>query len=254
MEQRLHRRKVRPAVRAALAFLFPRLALVAGLMAAIAVLARAQWPRSGREVGHLIVPPLLVHGAYPGGIFVAIAGGMAAGLSAMLVGLPQLLTVLLARVWFNGRVVPREWTGLLLGLAGVYSSCAMKSISAATSQASCRSPLRWPRSASARRITSKISLLNWLLRHGAAAVVARLLYLVLLVTAAMAFALFGEKLDALALGGMALTAVAMARPHTARPGLAAALDAPRRQNRPSSMTATCGAGSRITHPLPRAHG
>ena len=59
-----------------------------------------------------------------------------------------------------------------------------------------------------------ISLLYWLLRHGAAANVARLFYLVPPVTAVMAWLLFGETLDALAIAGMVLIAVgvAMARP------------------------------------------
>jgi drug/metabolite transporter (DMT)-like permease len=55
-----------------------------------------------------------------------------------------------------------------------------------------------------------VSLLYWLLRHGAAADVARLFYLVPPVTALMAFALFGERLDAFALGGMVLIAVGVA--------------------------------------------
>jgi drug/metabolite transporter (DMT)-like permease len=55
-----------------------------------------------------------------------------------------------------------------------------------------------------------ISLLYWLLRHGAASDVARLFYLVPPVTALMAFALFGERLDALALAGMAMIAIAVA--------------------------------------------
>ncbi len=49
-----------------------------------------------------------------------------------------------------------------------------------------------------------ISLLYWLLRHGAAANVARLFYLVPPITALMAWLLFGETLDLLALVGMAL--------------------------------------------------
>lgn len=59
-----------------------------------------------------------------------------------------------------------------------------------------------------------ISLLYWLLRHGAAAGVARLFFLVPPVTALMAFAMFGERLDALAVAGMVVivVAVAMARP------------------------------------------
>jgi drug/metabolite transporter (DMT)-like permease len=52
-----------------------------------------------------------------------------------------------------------------------------------------------------------ISLLYWLLRHGAAANVARLFYLVPPATALEAYLLFGEKLDALALIGMALISV-----------------------------------------------
>lgn len=55
-----------------------------------------------------------------------------------------------------------------------------------------------------------ISLLYWLLRHGAAADVARLFYLVPPVTALMAFALFGERLDALAIAGMVLICVGVA--------------------------------------------
>jgi drug/metabolite transporter (DMT)-like permease len=52
-----------------------------------------------------------------------------------------------------------------------------------------------------------ISLLYWLLRHGAAANVARLFYLVPAVTAVMAYFMFGETLDAWALGGMVLITV-----------------------------------------------
>ncbi|MGO9358589.1 MAG: DMT family transporter [Xanthobacteraceae bacterium] len=52
-----------------------------------------------------------------------------------------------------------------------------------------------------------IALLYWLIRRSGATQVASLFYLVPAVTAALAFALFGERLDALALGGMVLCAV-----------------------------------------------
>ena len=55
-----------------------------------------------------------------------------------------------------------------------------------------------------------ISLLYWLLRHGAASGVARLFYLVPPVTALMAWALFDERLDWLAIAGMVVIAVAVA--------------------------------------------
>src|SRR5439155_21174903 len=62
----------------------------------------------------------LVHGAYLGGVFVSLAAGMPAGISAMLVGLQPLLTALFARAWLGERVAPRQWLGLVLGFAGVW--------------------------------------------------------------------------------------------------------------------------------------
>ena len=64
-----------------------------------------------------------------------------------------------------------------------------------------------------------ISLLYWLLRHGAAAGVASLFYLVPPVTAVMAYFLFDERLDAVQIAGMAIivVAVAMARPTAPAP-------------------------------------
>ncbi|MBR0778780.1 DMT family transporter [Bradyrhizobium diazoefficiens] len=54
-----------------------------------------------------------------------------------------------------------------------------------------------------------IGLLYWLIRHAAATAVASLFYLVPAVTALMAYALFGERLDALAIAGMAMCAAAV---------------------------------------------
>lgn len=54
-----------------------------------------------------------------------------------------------------------------------------------------------------------IGLLYWLIRHTAATSVASLFYLVPAVTALMAYLLFGEKLDALAIAGMAMCAAAV---------------------------------------------
>ena len=54
-----------------------------------------------------------------------------------------------------------------------------------------------------------IGLLYWLIRHAAATSVASLFYLVPAVTALMAYALFDEKLDALAIAGMAMCAAAV---------------------------------------------
>ena len=64
-----------------------------------------------------------------------------------------------------------------------------------------------------------ISLLYWLLRHGATADVARLFYLVPAVTMLMAYFLFGETITWLAVAGMVLiaTGVTLARPAARTP-------------------------------------
>src|SRR6185437_8162472 len=97
-----------------------RFALAAALMLVVALATGARWPAGLRQISHVVVAACLVHGLYLGGVFVSIAGGMPAGTSAMLVGLQPILTVLLARAWLGERISARQWSGLMLGLAGVY--------------------------------------------------------------------------------------------------------------------------------------
>src|ERR1700680_4199515 len=101
-----------------LTYLSIRMALVVGLMAVIAAIARPKWPdRIG--LAHSVVAGILVHGFYLGGTAVAIAHSIPAGLSALIPGLQPILTSTLANRWLGERVTPLQWTGLLLGLAGV---------------------------------------------------------------------------------------------------------------------------------------
>ena len=248
-----------------LEFLLVRFALVASLMTLVAFATRATWPRDRLQIAHIAVAAWLVHGVYLGGVFIALAAGMPAGTSAMLVGLQPILTVLLARAWLGERISRLQWAGLVLGLIGVYFvvrhkivlggdatalvavMAALVGISVGTlyqkkycAHVDLRSgavvqftacallyaaivaltgwhPIDWtPQFVFALGWSvivlsvGAISLLYWLLRHGAAADVARLFYLVPPVTALMAFALFAERLDALALAGMALIAVGVA--------------------------------------------
>ena len=251
-----------------LTFLLYRFALVAALMAVVALVSRARWPDTRSEVAHVVIAGWLVHGVYLGGVFVAIANGMSAGMAAMLVGLQPVLTVLLARGWLGEKVSARQWLGLALGLTGVClvvwhkltftdDAKALTAIFLAlagisvgtlyqkrhcshvdlrcgaviqfTSCAIAYAPLvllfeqeavRWtPEFAFALGWSvvvlsvGAISLLYWLLRHGAASNVAGLFFLVPAVTALMAWMLFGETLGALAIAGMVLISfgVALAR-------------------------------------------
>jgi drug/metabolite transporter (DMT)-like permease len=248
-----------------LSFLLVRFAVVAGLMTIVALATRARWPTHPREVVHIAIAAWLVHGVYLGGVFVSIAHGMPAGTSAMLVGLQPILTVFLARVWLDETISPRQWLGLVLGLAGVYFVvrhrialdrdfvsllpivAALFGISIGTlyqkryvAHVDLRAgavvqftactllyapivawqhapPITWTSEfvfalgwSVLVLSVGAISLLYVLLRHGAAADVARLFYLVPPVTALMAYVLFGERLDALALVGMVLIAVGVA--------------------------------------------
>ncbi len=101
-----------------LTYLTIRMALVVGLMAIIVAIARPVWPNRS-EIGHSIIAGILVHGFYLGGIAVAISLSIPAGLSALIPGLQPILTSTLANRWLGERVTPLQWTGLLLGLAGV---------------------------------------------------------------------------------------------------------------------------------------
>jgi drug/metabolite transporter (DMT)-like permease len=82
------------------------------------LLAGAKWPTSRRQFAHLAVTGILMHGGYLGGVWAAVKAGMGAGLAALLVGLQPVLTA----VWISlqgGRVAPRQWAGLALGLGGL---------------------------------------------------------------------------------------------------------------------------------------
>ncbi len=256
-----------------LTFLWYRFLLVTALMLVVCVVSRAPWPRRSMQILHVAVAAWLVHGAYLGGVFVAISDGMTAGTVSMLVGLQPLLTVLMARAWLGERVQARQWFGLALGLGGVWlvvhekvsfagethgllpTLVALAGISVGTLYqkrfcggvdlrsgavlqfAACallyaplallleHEPVRWTADfvfalgwSVVVLSVGAISLLYWLLRHGAAADVARLFYLVPPFTAVMAYAAFGERLNGQAIAGMVLIAlgVAMSRAQVAK--------------------------------------
>src|SRR5258707_687402 len=246
-----------------LTYLAIRMACVVGLMAIIVAIARPKWPdRAG--IGHSIVAGLLVHGVYLGGTAVAISHSIPAGLSALIPGLQPILTSTLANRWLGERVTPLQWTGLLLGLAGVVlilhnrpmsgeagwgwlaSGVSLVSITLGTLyQRRYCSKIDWRAGNLVQYIAvtiffavgawlfennvvhwtaefvlaliwlavvlsiGSIVLLYWLLRRSAATSVASLFYLVPAVTSVMAYALFGERLDAVAISGMVACAAAV---------------------------------------------
>ena len=246
-----------------LTYLAIRMVCVVGLMAIIVAVARPRWPdRTG--IGHSIIAGLLVHGFYLGGTAVAIAHSIPAGLSALIPGLQPILTSTLANRWLGERVTALQWTGLLVGLAGVMlilhdrpmsgdaglgwlaSGVSLVSITLGTLyQRRYCNQIDWRSGNLVQYIAvtiffaagawlfednvvhwtgefilalawlavvlsiGSIGLLYWLIRHHAATSVASLFYLVPAVTAVMAFVLFDERLDAVAIAGMVACAAAV---------------------------------------------
>ncbi len=80
----------------------------------------AKWPQGRRQWLHLAVAGILMHAGYLGGVWVAVKGGLGAGMAALLVGFQPLLTALwVSAMGGAGRVTGRQWLGLVLGLAGL---------------------------------------------------------------------------------------------------------------------------------------
>ena len=246
-----------------LTYLAIRMALVVVLMAIICAVVRPAWP-DRREIGHSIVAGILVHGFYLGGTAVAISLSIPAGLSALMPGLQPLLTSTIANRWLGERVMPLQWGGLLLGLAGVAlilhdrpisgqagwgwvaSTVSLVSITLGTLyQRRYCAKIDWRSGNLVQYVAvtmfftvaaflfenrvvhwtaefvlalswlavvlsiGSIGLLYWLIRHQAATSVASLFYLVPAVTSVMAYFLFDERLDAIAIAGMVACAAAV---------------------------------------------
>ncbi len=114
-----------------LSFLSIRYALSILCFLVWCVVARAAWPRQGRQWAHLAVAGILMHAGYLGGVWIAVKAGMGSGLAALIVGLQPVLTA----VWMSSmgspagqksNVTPRQWLGLLMGLGGLLLVVARK--------------------------------------------------------------------------------------------------------------------------------
>ena len=99
--------------------LFLRFALAALLMAAAALPLRSAWPRSPRQGFHLAVVGVLLQTVYLGGCYAAMAAGLPAGITALIVGLQPILIATVVGPLLGERVGPKHWLGLALGFLGV---------------------------------------------------------------------------------------------------------------------------------------
>ena len=79
---------------------------------------RAPWP-GPRAAVHATIAGVLLHGGYLGPVYWAVAHGMPAGVSALIIGLQPLITAALASFMVGERIGLRHWLGLAVGIAGV---------------------------------------------------------------------------------------------------------------------------------------
>jgi drug/metabolite transporter (DMT)-like permease len=243
-------------------FLTLRMLLVVAILGVVLLVTRPVWP-SAAGLGHSAVTGMLMHGLYLGGVFVAINRGLPAALTALIVGLQPVLTSTLANRLLGERVLPRQWLGLAIGLAGVFlivrgnitggagapaiawiaSTVALIGITAGTLyQRRFGGNIDWRcgflfqyGAAGVMFVVGAFALekreVNWdphfigalawmvlvlslgaiwllyfLIRRSAATRVVSLFYLTPPVTALMAWAMFGDKLDFISLAGMAACA------------------------------------------------
>jgi drug/metabolite transporter (DMT)-like permease len=85
----------------------------------VVLLWRPAWPESRAELGHLVVAGLLMHAVQLGGSHYAQYLGMSAGVSALIISCQPLITAVIASQFLGEALVPRQWLGIALGLAGV---------------------------------------------------------------------------------------------------------------------------------------
>jgi drug/metabolite transporter (DMT)-like permease len=101
-----------------LTFLLYRFAGVILVLLPLVVITRAPWPRSAAQWRDVAVVGVLLQATYLGGVWVAIALGVPAGVSALLVGTQPLLTALFGFT-VGERATRLQWIGLFAGFAGI---------------------------------------------------------------------------------------------------------------------------------------
>lgn len=102
------------------AFLALRFAIAAGLLAILARMFAAPWPRQVREYRDIASAGFLTVGVFSAGVFYSIALGLAPAASALIIALQPILIAIAAPALLGERVGQHRWAGLLLGLGGVF--------------------------------------------------------------------------------------------------------------------------------------
>jgi drug/metabolite transporter (DMT)-like permease len=96
-----------------------RFVLAAIMMASVAAVTRAPWPRSWRKIGHIATIGVLLHAIYLGGCYAAIYAGMPAGMMALIAGFQPIVTAVMAGPLLAERTRSLQWVGIAVGFVGL---------------------------------------------------------------------------------------------------------------------------------------
>jgi drug/metabolite transporter (DMT)-like permease len=239
----------------------------------VVILWRPRWPRNPMEWLHLAVAGLLMHAVQLGGSHYAQYLGMSAGVAALIIACQPLVTAVVASRWLHEQLQPRQWAGVVVGLAGVAlvvwhkmdirevtlgslvgTLFGLGGVSAATLYQRRFSPRADLKAAAVVQFAASlavlaplavgvegfkvhwsgellaaiaflvifasilgVSVLNYLMRHGAATRVAGMMYLPPVFAVMLEAALFGVVPGGLALAGIAVTCLGVAMTVWTRP-------------------------------------
>lgn len=101
-----------------LTFLCVRYVIVIALLAPLAWVQGAPWPKTRRDIAVNVVSGILLHGLYLGGVFWAVRHGLPAGIAGLFSGLQPLVTAIVAQPLLGERVGFRRWVGIVIGFGG----------------------------------------------------------------------------------------------------------------------------------------
>src|SRR6185436_4346454 len=247
-------------------FLSLRFAFGLPFLAPVVLLWRPRWPRNPVEWLHLVVAGLLMHAVQLGGSHYAQYLGMSAGVAALIIACQPLVTAVVASRWLHEHLRPRQWAGVVVGLAGVAlvvwhkmdirevtlgslvgTLFGLGGVTAATLYQRRFSPRADLKAAAVVQFAASlavlaplaaavegfevqwsaqlaaaiaflvifasilgVSVLNYLMRHGAATRVAGMMYLPPVFAVGLEAAFFGVVPSALALAGFAITCLGVA--------------------------------------------
>ncbi len=113
-------------------FMSLRFLIVLAVLTPVALLTRAPWPAGKRQMAHVAFAGLLIHALYLSGCVWSLSLGLPAGILSLIVSMQPIFTAAFAGVTLGERVLPRQWGGLVLGLAGTALVVAHKTGSGLT--------------------------------------------------------------------------------------------------------------------------